>query len=391
MAAFDGEKDMTLDLSVVMSFDYQLTEDLTVGAEGVQEGPPPFDPTSPLETRVLPGYAVTEKIGQGSYGAVWGATQATTRQRVAIKVLRSGPRQGLQREVASVLEVSEHPHVVPLIDARLENDPAFLVTPLMQGSLGGYIRQTQNPQEVESALVRLWMKQVASALAHVHRKGIVHCDLKPDNILLDDQGNCKVCDFGQATLLGEGGSSLGTYFFMSPEQTRLAESAGQVKAEPAWDLYSLGATFYYLSTGQQARGGLEFRQSLSQEENARQRLHLYREGILATPLVPTRQLNAGLEPSLCEVIDRCLDLDPKRRYSSADEVVSILSMAGGTRHRGSTSIYVRSFWDRVRLTPVGKLAAGQSVNSREFNQLLLWTCLLMLPMAALAMGVLGRS
>src|SRR5262245_24194533 len=93
----------------------------------------------------LTGYKVNNLIGRGSYGAVWGAMQLATGQKVALKVLRSGPRQGLHRELQRVLAVSEHPHVVQLLDARLDSTPAFLVTPLMQGSMAAYIRQGSTP------------------------------------------------------------------------------------------------------------------------------------------------------------------------------------------------------------------------------------------------------
>lgn len=377
----------TVDLSVVAPFDFAGTADLSIVDGLPAPVSAPFDPRSETETRQLPGYAAEEKIGHGAYGAVWSATHASTRQRVAIKVLRSGPRQGFQREVQRILQVAEHPHIVPLVDARLENDPPFLVTPLMQGSMGGYIRQTDKPQEVESALVRLWMKQVAAALEFVHSQGIVHCDLKPDNILLDDQGNCRVCDFGQATLLGEEGSSLGTYFFMSPEQT--LQSEGRSGVLPVWDIYSLGATFYFLATGVHARGSEKLRQAVSQEEDPRQRLRLYREGLLATPLTPCRQFNPGLDSELAEIIERCLHVDPQQRFHTATEVTTALS-ASGRRQHGSTSLYQRRVVEQMRATGLGRMLSGQLFSSADLNLVLMWLGMVLLPLTALFLAVLRK-
>ena len=103
-------------------------------------------------------------------------------------------------EVQRILELSEHPFVVPLLDAQIEAQPPYLVTARMQGSLGSFMRQVGRPDAIEPSLVKVWMRQVATALLVMHQSQIVHCDLKPDNILLDDQGNCRVCDFGQAAL-----------------------------------------------------------------------------------------------------------------------------------------------------------------------------------------------
>ena len=373
---------------------FQGTQDLSV--IDWQSILPPQD--SDLSECEIPDYAVLQKIGQGSYGAVWSATQSATGQKVALKVLRSGPRQGLQRELQRILEVSEHPHVVPLMDARLENDPAFLVTPLMQGSMGGYIRQVSEEvsrssgrlaakSEVESALIRLWMSQVASALDFVHRKGIVHCDLKPDNILLDNEGNSKVCDFGQATLLGEGGSSLGTYFFMPPEQTHLA-TGQEARVEPTWDVYALGATFYYLATGRHARASAELRDSLCNELDPRKRLDLYREELLKTDLVPCRELNPRLDEDLATIIERCLEIEPQKRFGTAAQVVQELSVPSSARS-GVTSLGLRWIGEAVRRSPLARVLLGQPVESRELTGLLIWIGVATLPVVALLMALRG--
>jgi eukaryotic-like serine/threonine-protein kinase len=371
--------DETQSLSVTIgpSAAQQSTQDL---AGATSEGDTPAE--DPV-TNELPGYIVGEKIGQGAYGVVWAGTQTTTQQKVAIKVLRSGPRHGLHREVQRILEVSEHPYVVPLLDARLEHEPAFLVTPLMQGSMGTYMRENCKTSEVESALIRVWMRQVASALEFVHTKGIVHCDLKPDNILLDNEGNSKVCDFGQATLSGEKGASLGTFYFMPPEQTILDQDDSHAKIEPTWDIYALGATFYFLATNVLARGNPESLELLRKERDPRRRLFLYRERIASTPLVPCQELNPSLDDELAQLIDHCLQLKPKSRFQSAGEVMRALAKPITNKRRGHSSLILRGETEYIRTKPISKVFLGLPLEAGELVGLLGWILWLAMPLFAL--------
>lgn len=370
--------DETQNLSVTFSSEMlQATTDL---AGTMLEGETP--PEEPV-TNNLPGYIVGDKIGQGAYGVVWAGTQTTTNQKVAIKVLRSGPRHGLHREVQRILEVSEHPYVVPLLDARLEHEPAFLVTPLMQGSMGTYIRENCKDREVESALIRVWMRQVASALDFVHTKGIVHCDLKPDNILIDNEGNSKVCDFGQATLSGEKGVSLGTFYFMPPEQTVLEQDDSHAKIEPTWDIYALGATFYFLATNVFARGNHESLELLRQERDPRRRLFLYRERIASTRLVPCQELNPGLDDELAQLIDRCLQLKPSSRFQTAGEVVQALAKPITNKRQGPSSLILRGESEYIRTKPISKVFLGLPLEPHELVGLLGWMLWLAVPLFAL--------
>jgi len=366
--------DHTLDLTA-FSLRFGNTQDLSLlsgGLEETHEAPP---------LREIPGYRLGQLIGKGAYGAIWSGIHLATGSRVAVKVLRAGPRQGLGREVKRILDVAEHPYVVPLVDAGLEHDPAFLVTPLMQGSLGSYMRQIEGPQEVHSDLVRLWMRQVAGALDYIHQKGVVHCDLKPDNILLDDQGNCRVCDFGQAALHNDGEASLGTYFFMPPQQAMTAEA--QVANQ--WDIYALGATFYYLTTGQYPRCNPELKRALAGEPDPRQRLALYAQSLLQIPLTPCLQLNPQLAPDLARIIETCLELQPSRRFYSAAEVRQALTqVAVGSASRPS-SLYLRSLGSWLGSTSLLRLIGGQAVSLPELNALLVGGLAVVFPLATLLM------
>ena len=145
----------------------------------------------------LAGYRLVQPIGRGAYAEVWRGWQERTRKWVAVKVFRR--KSGLnwlflQREVERLVRLDKHPYIVSLLDADLAGDTAYYVLDLIEaGSLERFV-VASNRETVEK--LAALMEQVAEALAYVHSKGIIHCDLKPANILMDDQGRPRVADFG---------------------------------------------------------------------------------------------------------------------------------------------------------------------------------------------------
>ncbi len=105
----------------------------------------------------------------------------------------------LQREVARLIRLDKHPHIVSLLDADLTGEPAYYVMDFLEaGPLDQFVNPA-NPAPVEKAAK--WMEEIAEALAYVHSKGLIHCDLKPANILLDEAGHVRVADFGQSRIV----------------------------------------------------------------------------------------------------------------------------------------------------------------------------------------------
>lgn len=187
------------------------------------------------------GYVLEELRGRGTFGEVWAGRQVSSGQKVAVKLFRA--RAGaswtyFRAEVERHSLVAEHPNIVTLLDADLEADPPFFAMNLYPGSLSA-----SDPKTVVK-----WMEQIARALRHTHQRGLLHCDLKPSNVLLDVEGQAQLADFGQAVLRTEDTRSLGSLGFMDPEQAE----AGAVP-DVRWDVYALGATAYYLLSGQRPR------------------------------------------------------------------------------------------------------------------------------------------
>jgi WD40 repeat protein/serine/threonine protein kinase len=202
--------------------------------------------------QIIKGYELGERIGAGGFGAVYRARQSSVGREVAIKIILPGfanKPDFIRRfeNEAQVVARLEHPHIVPLHDYWRDPTGAYIVMRyLRQGSLKDAL--LENPFDTEST-ARL-LDQVASALALAHRNEVIHRDLKPGNILLDEDGNAYLADFGIAKVLGDLESNLtksgviGSLDYISPEQAR------SDPVSPQTDIYSLGVVLYEMLTGQ---------------------------------------------------------------------------------------------------------------------------------------------
>ncbi len=289
----------------------------------------------------LPGYRLERPLGAGTFGTVWSGVQLSTGQRVAVKVLKAAHLDltGFRREVERLREVSEHPHVITLLDADLGHDPPFFVMPwLTRGSLAA----VGQPSVSQAAA---WLEQIAEGLQFTHEKGLLHCDLKPSNLLLDEQGRIRLVDFGQAYARGEARGALGTLGFMAPEQALLgSEQAGSTPGA-RWDVYALGATLYYLLTGRCPRLSEEQRTALS-TLHSEAALKAYRQHLEQNPLLPLRRLNPRVDRDLAAIIESCLALDPAHRTPTAAQVLQDLEQ----RRRGDPLLCRRPWSLTYRLS-----------------------------------------
>jgi WD40 repeat protein/DNA-binding SARP family transcriptional activator len=209
------------------------------------------DPDLELKGKALRGYRLLEPIGEGAFGVVYRATQPQIGREVAIKAihpeLANHPDfvRRFERE-AQIVARLEHPHIVPLYDYWREPDGAFLVMRFLRGgSVEDLI--AEGPLSVERAATLL--DQIAAALAAAHRQGVVHRDVKPGNVLLDEEGNAYLTDFGVALDAGSpertsGTMMRGTPAYLSPEQVRLES------ATPQSDVYALGVVLYEMLAGE---------------------------------------------------------------------------------------------------------------------------------------------
>lgn len=265
------------------------------------------------------GYQLLDRLGEGAYGAVWLAREQKTGKQVAIKFYTH--RRGLDwsllsREVEKLALLYTSRNIVGLIDVGWQSDPPYYVMEYLErGSLEKHI--ADGPLEPAEA-VRI-IRSVCQALVHAHGRGVLHCDLKPANILLDDDFEPRLCDFGQSRLSHEQNPALGTLFYMAPEQADL-------KAVPdaRWDVYALGALLYHLLTGAPPFRYGPNEERLEQAASLEERLATYREIVRTEPRPAAHTKVPGVDRRLIEIVDRCLRLDPERRYANAQAVLDVL-------------------------------------------------------------------
>jgi len=260
-------------------------------------------------------YVVTERLGQGGMGEVYTARDSKLGRLVAVKLLSvppSGVPLPLDRYVQEARAASalNHPNIVTIYDVILTAPRMAIVMELVEGVS---LRQCESPLPVDQVL-RLG-EQIARALAAAHPRGIVHCDIKPENLMVRRDGLVKVMDFGLARDLASVGSysvpAAGTLRYMSPEQLR-----GEAPS-PATDIFSLGLVLYELATGRHpfdSGSVLETVRGLNESEPA-----------------PPSSINTFVPGSLDTLILKMLAKDVKARPTAA-EAAQVLGSGGSGKN-----------------------------------------------------------
>jgi serine/threonine protein kinase len=294
---------------------------LTVAVAGATATPPPR-PAPSLEGRtgdLVGDYELGPLLGKGGMGAVYRARRRSDGGDVAVKLLLprlgAGPdaRAHLLRE-AEVMRRLRHPNIVALLDSGEDGQGFFWAMEYCpRGSVQARVRlEGPLPLEVAGPLAL----QATEGLAFAHAAGFVHRDIKPDNLLMGADEAAKLADFGlaksfeQAGLSGmtATGASAGTLSFMPREQIT---SFRQLR--PASDVWSMGATLYYMLTRQYTRDFSGRKDPLAV--------------VLAGRIVPLRRRAPHLPAAVAAVVDRAIADDPDRRYPSAAELRDALREA----------------------------------------------------------------
>jgi len=269
----------------------------------------------------VPGYDPEHLLGEGAYGEVWVATERNTGRKVAVKFYthRGGLDWSLlKREVEKLAFLSADRYVVQLIEVGWDSDPPYYVMEYLgHGSLEERLAE-QGALPVDEAISLF--RDVATGLMHAHGKGILHCDLKPANVLLDQDSMPRLCDFGQARLSDEHTPALGTLFYMAPEQADLKRAVPDAR----WDVYALGALFYCMLTGEPPYRSDEILKRVEGASTLEERLTAYRQAIESAPRPMEHRKVPGVDRGLADIIDRCLAIKPERRYSNVQAVLSAL-------------------------------------------------------------------
>ena len=217
-----------------------------------------MDETHADASFALPGYEILESLGRGGMGEVFRARQESLGREVAVKVLRSDLHadgwlpERFERE-ARTMAALRHPNLVTVHDCvRLDDGRVAIVMELVDG---GALRRRIAPGGLPLAQALAWARDIAEGLRAAHEAGIVHRDVKPENVLIDAQGRARVSDFGlafsalpEAARFTQTGAALGTLGYMAPEQLR-----GEA-ADARTDVFSFGTVLYEMLTGRLPQG-----------------------------------------------------------------------------------------------------------------------------------------
>jgi len=268
-----------------------------------------------LPPDLIPGYVLEEWLGEGTMGAVYRANQVSLQRTVAVKVLTPHLAKNerylkrFQREARAVAKLN-HPNVVSGIDVGESQGCRYFVMEYVEGPT--LLQLLEEHGRLDAMTATRIIHQIAKALDHAHRTGLVHRDVKPANIIVTAKGHvAKLCDLGLAKEVSEGGAdtgegrAMGTPFYISPEQAR-----GEADIDIRSDIYSLGATYYHAVCGRPPFTGPTPAVIMAKH--------------LTEDIVPVRTVVPQVPLGVAGVIERALRRSRADRYQSPEEMIKDL-------------------------------------------------------------------
>jgi serine/threonine-protein kinase len=271
------------------------------------------------DRRLAHRYRLVERIDAGGAGEVWRATDERLGRDVAVKILGSDADEAFRTRFADEARRAaavSHPNVVTVFDEGRDRGDSFMVMEFVRGKTLRDIVAERGPLPAHEA-ARI-VSQVAAALDAAHEAGVIHCDVKPANVIVDEQGHAKLTDFGVARAARgpREHELIGTARYIAPERV-----AGEAPTERS-DIYSLGLVAYECLAGRPAFSEMDT------DELLRQRLD--------APPPSLRGARVGVRDDVDQVVRRALARDPAERYTTAGTFARALQSA--IEHGDATSV-----------------------------------------------------
>jgi len=259
-------------------------------------------------------YRLVQSIGRGAMGTVYEAVHAETRRPVALKVMASellGDAELIERFRREAMSAADlgHRNITQVFDFGEDGEQLYMAMELLKGQDLKVVLEQATPLDLAFKL-RV-MVQVASGMAFVHSRHLVHRDLKPGNIHITPEGDAKIMDFGLVRVgdsnITRTGMVMGSPAYIAPEQLR-----GQ-KADARGDIFALGAVFYELLAGRRAFPGKHITQVMM--------------AVIANQRTPLAEAAPGVPGPLLTIVERCLCAKPEERYQTSGELHAALEIA----------------------------------------------------------------
>src|SRR3989442_2288323 len=301
-------------------------------------------------------YTIVSKIGEGGMGEVWRARDTKLGREVAIKVLPAAFSENSERlrrfeQEAQAAGALNHPNILVIFHIGTHQGAPYIASDLLEGET---LRERMAGAALPQRKALDYALQIARGLAAAHEKGIVHRDIKPDNVFITNDGRAKILDFGLAKLTGasdgiqpqsevptrrvdtDPGTVVGAMGYMSPDQ---------LKGRPAdhrSDIFSFGAILYEMLSGKRAFRGDSMAETMS--------------AILREDPPDLSETNKTVSPALERLVRHCLEKNPEERFHSArDLAFAIESLSGTATSSGQTMTDVATATESRELVGISRL------------------------------------
>lgn len=277
----------------------------------------------------VPGVRMERFLGSGAFGQVWVGRDLNTGRGVAVKFYlhRGGVNWSLlSREVKNLVQLSADRHVVQVLEVGWDADPPYYVMELVEGGSLEDMLLRRGRLPVGEAVEMF--RKICVGLNHCHGKGVLHCDVKPANILLATDDEPRLADFGQSRMSHDQTPAMGTLFYMAPEQADL-----QSTPDARWDVYAAGAILYRMLGGNPPHRDQSLLSQLDTAGSLPGRLACYREAIAAAPPAMNALRRVGVDRALRRIMAKCLAVDPQERYANMQQVLDDLRRRDTARAR----------------------------------------------------------